>query len=212
MRTGVIARKLGMTQMFDENGMQTAVSVLKVSPCTVLAQRKQQEDGYTAVQLGSEDLSASKLSKPLRGFFEKKSLAPKRLIKEFRVDEKNLVEVGQNITVDHFKEKQEIDVTGSSQGKGFAGAMKRHGFGGMPASHGVSISHRAHGSTGQCQDPGKTFKNKKMAGQMGSKRVTILNLEVYGVNKEDNLIYVKGAVPGPKNGVVYVRDAIKKMS
>jgi len=210
MRTGIIAEKIGMTQIFTTNGSQVPVTVLKVEPCTVIAQRTKESDGYDAVQVGTKAVAASKLNKPLRGYFAKSQQEPYKILKEFRVDEAALLDVGTKVDVSHFKEGQYIDVAGVSVGKGFAGSMKRHNFGGLRASHGVSVSHRSHGSTGNRQDPGKVFKNKKMAGHMGARRVTKLNLVVQSIDTERGLIYVRGSVPGAKNGVVYVRDAIKK--
>lgn len=210
MRTGLIAEKIGMTQIFNESGAQIPVTVLKVEPCTVIAQKKEAVDGYNAVQIGCRSVAANKLNKPLRGYFSKKELEPCKFLKEFRVDSKNLLEVGEKIDISHFAVNQYIDVTGTSIGKGFAGGMKRHNFGGLRASHGVSVSHRSHGSTGNRQDPGKVFKNKKMAGHMGARRVTKLNLSIQAVDAERGLLFVKGSVPGSKNSIVYVRDAIKK--
>lgn len=209
MRSGLIGRKLGMTRVFDELGSQVVVTVVQVKPCVVVNNKTLEKDGYSAVQLGCEPISASKLTKPMRVFFEKKSLEPMRLLREFRVSNDNLLENGAQLTADHFSKGQLIDVTGVTVGKGFAGGMKRHGFGGLPASHGVSVVHRSHGSTGNRQDPGKVFKNKKMAGHMGSERVTTLNLKVEQIDSERGLLFIKGSVPGPKNGVLSIRDAIK---
>lgn len=210
MRSGLIAEKIGMTQIFEDNGIQVPVTVLKVSPCTVVERKMQDVHGYDAVQLGTREVSPNKLAKPQREYFSKKNIAPCKILKEFRVSSENLLEVGTLINESHFDAGQFVDVTGTSIGKGFAGAMKRHNFGGLRASHGVSVSHRSHGSTGNRQDPGKVFKNKKMAGHMGHVRVTKLNLQVHSVDVEFGLIYIKGSVPGPKSGIVYVRDAIKK--
>lgn len=209
MRSGLIGRKLGMTQLFNEQGAQVAVTVVQVKPCVVVSQKTAEKDGYTAVQLGTDPIAASKLSKPMRSFFEKKQVEPMRYLREFRVSAENMLDAGAQLNVDHFTKGQLIDITGITIGKGFAGGMKRHGFGGMPASHGVSITHRAHGSTGNRQDPGKVFKNKKMAGHMGVDRVTTLNLVVEDIDTDRGLVFVRGSVPGPKNGIVYVRDAIK---
>ncbi len=209
MRSGLIGRKLGMTQLFNEQGAQVAVTVVQVKPCVVVTQKTAEKDGYTSVQLGSELIAASKLSKPLRSFFEKKELEPMRLLREFRVSPEHMLDAGAKIEVNHFSKGQLVDIAGTSVGKGFAGAMKRHGFGGMPASHGVSVTHRHHGSTGNRQDPGKVFKNKKMAGHMGAVRVTILNLVVEEIDTDRGLLFIRGSVPGSKNGIVYVRDAIK---
>lgn len=210
MRTGLIAEKIGMTQVFQENGVQVPVTVLKVSPCTVVEQKTAEVHGYDAVQLGAVEVAPSKLAKPQREAFAKKNIAPCKLLKEFRVSKDAILEVGTVLTAEHFESGQFVDVTGISIGKGFAGAMKRHNFGGLRASHGVSVSHRSHGSTGNRQDPGKVFKNKKMAGHMGNVRVTKLNLVVHAVDAERGLLYIKGSVPGSKSGIVYVRDAIKK--
>lgn len=212
MRTGLIAEKIGMTQIFTETGVQVPVTVLKVEPCTVIAQKIESVDGYDAVQLGSRSVAASKLTKPLREYFAKKQLEPCKILKEFRVHKDNLLTVGDKIDVSHFQVNQYIDVTGTSIGKGFAGGMKRHHFGGLRASHGVSVSHRSHGSTGNRQDPGKVFKNKKMAGHMGARRVTKLSLSIQAIDVERGLIFIKGSVPGAKNSTLYVRDAIKKQS
>tara|TARA_Y100001001_G_scaffold161503_1_gene186043 strand:+ start:1225 stop:2016 length:792 start_codon:yes stop_codon:yes gene_type:complete len=210
MRTGLIAKKEGMTRIFDENGQQVPVTVLRVDSCQVVAQRTEDKDGYTAVQLGSGLAKVNRVGKAQRGHFAKAKVEPKKRVAEFRVPAENLVEVGAEIGANHFVEGQHVDVCGTSIGKGFAGGMKRHNFGGMRASHGVSISHRAHGSTGQCQDPGKVFKGKKMAGHMGNTRVTTQNLKVVMIDEAEGLILVKGAVPGSKNGWVLVTDAVKK--
>lgn len=205
-----MAKKLGMTQLFLEDGTQVAVSVLQVSLHTVIAQRLESADGYNAVQLGCCDLKPHKVTKPLKGHYARLEISPKKHVKEFRVDENGLLEKGTEIGVAHFTEGQWVDVRGVTIGKGFAGAMKRHGFGGLRASHGVSVSHRSHGSTGNRTDPGKVFKNKKMAGQMGAVNVTKLNLYVQKIDLENGLLFIKGAVPGPKGGLLTVRDAIKK--
>jgi large subunit ribosomal protein L3 len=210
MRSGLIAEKIGMTQIFTENGNQVPVTVLKVESCTVIAQRNETSDGYNAVQIGTKSVAVNKLSKPLRGYFTKQQQEPCRRLKEFRVDEKNMLNAGDKLDVSHFQIGQYVDVTGTSVGKGFAGGMKRHNFGGLRATHGVSVSHRSHGSTGNRQDPGKVFKNKKMAGHMGARRVTKLNLSIQSIDAERGLLFIRGSVPGPKNSVVYVRDAIKK--
>ncbi|MEL6978281.1 MAG: 50S ribosomal protein L3 [Pseudomonadota bacterium] len=210
MRSGVIAQKLGMTRVFSEDGRQTPVTVLRMDSVQVVAQRTEERDGYSAVQLGAGFAKAKNVTQPQRGHFAKASVAPKRKVVEFRVSADNLIDVGAELSAEHFLPGQHVDVSGTSVGKGFAGAMKRHNFGGLRASHGVSISHRAHGSTGQCQDPGKVFKGKKMAGHMGAARVTVQNLEVVKTDAERGLIMVKGAVPGPKGGWVMVRDAVKR--
>lgn len=210
MRSGVIAKKLGMTRLFMEDGRQIPVTVLQMDGCQVVAQRTADRDGYTAVQLGVGNVKAKNVSQPMRGHFAVAKVEPKRKLAEFRVSEDNMIGVGEEITADHYFAGQYVDVAGTSIGKGFAGAMKRHNFGGLRASHGVSVSHRSHGSTGQCQDPGKVFKGKKMAGHMGSARVTTQNLEVIKTDSDRGLIMVKGAVPGSKGGWVTIKDAVKK--
>ena len=210
LRSGVIAKKVGMTRLFLEDGKQVPVTVLQLDNLQVVAKRTADRDGYTAVQLGSGNAKAKRVSKPMRGHFAVANVAPKRKLVEFRVAPENLIEVGEEITADHYFAGQYVDVSGTSIGKGFAGAMKRHNFGGLRASHGVSISHRAHGSTGQCQDPGKVFKGKKMAGHMGAARVTTQNLQVVRTDADRGLIMVKGAVPGSKGGWVTIKDAVKK--
>ncbi|HHN68082.1 MAG TPA: 50S ribosomal protein L3 [Thermopetrobacter sp.] len=210
MRSGMIAQKVGMTRVFTEDGQAVPVTVLKVENCQVVARKTAEKDGYNAVQLGAGVARAKRMSKAERGHFAKARVEPKRKVAEFRVSEDNLIELGAELSADHFVPGQFVDVTGVSIGKGFAGAMKRWNFGGLRASHGVSISHRSHGSTGQCQDPGKVFKGKKMAGHMGAKRVTTQNLKVVQTDAERGLILIKGAVPGAKGSWVFVRDAIKK--
>lgn len=210
MRTGVIAKKLGMTRLFLEDGRQVPVTVLQLDNLQVVAQRTNETDGYVALQLGAGDAKPKNVSAPMRGHFAKANVAPKRKIVEFRVSEENLVDVGEEIIAAHYFAGQFVDIAGTSIGKGFAGAMKRHNFGGLRASHGVSISHRSHGSTGQCQDPGKVFKGKKMAGHMGAARVTTQNLQVVRTDADRGLIMVKGSVPGSKGGWVTIKDAVKK--
>jgi large subunit ribosomal protein L3 len=210
LRSGVIAKKLGMTRLFMEDGRQVPVTVLQLDNLQVVAQRTAEKDGYTAVQLGAGTAKVKRVSKAMRGHFAVAKVEPKRKIAEFRVDPANLIGVGEEITADHYFAGQFVDVSGTSIGKGFAGAMKRHNFGGLRASHGVSISHRSHGSTGQCQDPGKVFKGKKMAGHLGSVRVTTQNLQVVRTDAGRGLIMVKGAVPGNKGGWVTIKDAVKK--
>ena len=209
MRSGIIAKKLGMTRIFLESGAQIPVTVLQMENLQVVAQRTGEKDGYTAVQLGVGEAKAKNVNQPMRGHFAKANVAPKRKVAEFRVSEDNMIDVGAEITAEHFLAGQKVDVAGTSIGKGFAGAMKRHNFGGLRASHGVSISHRAHGSTGQCQDPGRVFKGKKMAGHMGAARVTVQNLEIVKTDADRGLLMIKGAVPGSKGGWVTVRDAVK---
>jgi large subunit ribosomal protein L3 len=209
MRSGVIAQKVGMTRVFTEAGEHVPVTVLKLDKCQVVAQRTPEKNGYTAVQLGAGLAKVKNVAKAERGHFAIAKVEPKRKVVEFRVSADNLIEVGTEIKADHFAEGQLVDVTGTSIGKGFAGAMKRHNFGGLRATHGVSVSHRSHGSTGGRQDPGKVFKNKRMAGHMGDVRVTTQNLEVVRVDTERGLMLIKGAVPGAKGGWVLVRDAAK---
>lgn len=210
MRTGLIAKKLGMTRVFTESGDHLPVTVLQVEECQVTQKKTNDTDGYTAVQLGMGKVKPSRVSKPLIGHFAKAKVEPKAYVAEFRVSDANLLEVGAEIKADHFQPGQFIDVAGITIGKGFAGAMKRHNFGGLRASHGVSISHRSHGSTGQRQDPGKVFKNKKMAGHMGQRRRTQQNLKVVQVDVARGLILVHGSVPGAKGSLVSIKDAVKK--
>ena len=210
MRSGLIAQKVGMTRVFTGEGEHVPVTVLKVDNCQVVAVRTDDTDGYTAVQLGVGAAKVKNVTKPQRGHFAKAKVEPKRKLAEFRVSQDALLEVGAEITADHFVAGQFVDVTGTSIGKGFAGAMKRWNFGGLRATHGVSVSHRSHGSTGNRQDPGRTFKNKKMAGHLGAERVTTLNLKVVQVVGDEGLILVKGAVPGAENGYVLVRDAVTR--
>jgi len=210
MRSGVLAKKIGMTRLFMEDGKQVPVTVLQLDGLQVVAQRTPETHGYAAVQLGAGTAKTKRVSKAMRGHFAAANVAPKRKLVEFRVDPENLIDVGEEITADHYFEGQFVDVCGTSIGKGFAGAMKRHNFGGLRASHGVSISHRSHGSTGQCQDPGKVFKGKKMAGHMGAAKVTTQNLVVVKTDADRGLIMVKGAVPGSKGGWVTIKDAVKK--
>ncbi len=210
MRSGIIAKKLGMTRLFMEDGRQIPVTVLQMENLQVVAQRLPEKDGYTAVQLGAGNARAKNTTQPMRGHFARASVAPKRKLVEFRVAPENMIAVGEEITADHYFEGQFVDVAGTSIGKGFAGAMKRHNFKGLRASHGVSVSHRSLGSTGQCQDPGKVFKGKKMAGHMGAARVTVQNLQVIRTDADRGLIMVKGAVPGAKGGWVTIKDAAKK--
>ncbi|SFP74578.1 50S ribosomal protein L3 [Tranquillimonas alkanivorans] len=210
LRSGVIAKKVGMTRLFMEDGKQIPVTVLQLDKLQVVAQRTTEKDGYSAVQLGAGTAKAKRTSQAMRGHFAVAKVEPKRKVAEFRVAPENLIEVGEEITANHYFEGQFVDVSGTSIGKGFAGAMKRHNFGGLRATHGVSISHRSHGSTGQCQDPGRVFKGKKMAGHMGAARVTTQNLQVVKTDADRGLIMVKGAVPGSKGGWVTIKDAVKK--
>ena len=209
MRTGVIAKKLGMARFFDEAGTHVPVTVLSLEGCQVTAHRTQDKDGYVALQLGAGAKKPKNTSKAMRGHFAKSEVEPKHELAEFRVTADNLIDVGAELTADHFVPGQKVDVTAKTVGKGFQGAMKRWNFGGMRATHGVSVSHRAHGSTGQRQDPGKTFKGKKMAGHLGQETVTTLNVTVWRVDTERGLILVKGSVPGTEGTYVKVRDAIK---
>ena len=212
MRVGLIAEKVGMTQLFDDNGVQTPVTVLKVDPCTVVALRKKEVDGYSAVQIGTREAKEKHVNKPQLGYFKKIGSGLFRILKEFRIDNEDAHNVGDVIDATHFESGQFVDVSGVSVGKGFAGGMKRHGFGGLRATHGVSVSHRSHGSTGNRTLPGRVFKNKRMAGHMGAQKVTMLNLKVHSIDKEKGVIFIHGAVPGSKGGIVYIRDAIKKKS
>ncbi|MBL8773453.1 MAG: 50S ribosomal protein L3 [Phenylobacterium sp.] len=209
MRTGVIAKKLGMARFFDEAGAHVPVTVLSLEGCQVVGQRTAEKDGYVALQLGAGRKKPKNTTKALRGHFAKSRVEPKAKVAEFRVSEDNLIDVGAEITADHFVPGQKIDITGVTVGKGFAGAMKRWNFGGLRATHGVSVSHRSHGSTGNRQDPGRTFPGKKMAGHLGQETVTTLNLTVWRVDVERGLILVKGAVPGTEGTFVRVRDAVK---
>ena len=209
MRTGLIAKKLGMTRVYTDDGTHVPVTVMQLDQCQVVGQRTVEKNGYTALQLGVGTRKTKRLTKADRGQFAKANVEPKAKLIEFRVAKENLIEVGAQLSAAHFLEGQKVDVAGTTIGKGFAGAMKRHNFGGLRATHGVSISHRSHGSTGQCQDPGKVFKGKKMAGQMGARRRSTQNLEVVRVDEDRGLILLKGAVPGSKGGWVIIRDAIK---
>jgi len=210
MRSGVIAQKVGMTRIFTDAGEHIPVTVLRLDKCQVVGQRTAENNGYTAVQLGAGHRKVKRLTRSERGSFAVANVEPKRKVAEFRVSPENLIDVGAEITADHFVEGQFVDVSGTSIGKGFAGAMKRHGFGGLRASHGVSVSHRSHGSTGNSQDPGKVFKGKKMAGHMGDVSVTTQNLRVVKTDPERGLIMIRGAVPGSKGGWVLLRDAVKR--
>lgn len=209
MRSGVIAQKVGMTRVYNDAGEHVPVTVLRMEAVQVVAQRTVEKNGYAAVQLGAGTAKVKNTSKAMRGNFAVANVEPKAKLAEFRVTEDNLLEVGTEIKAGHFAAGQLVDVTGTTIGKGFAGAMKRHGFGGLRATHGVSVSHRSHGSTGSRQDPGKVFKNKKMAGHMGQTRVTTQNLEVVSTDEDRGLILIKGAVPGSKGAWIIVRDAVK---
>jgi large subunit ribosomal protein L3 len=209
MRSGVIAQKIGMTRVYNDAGEHIPVTVLRLDSCQVVAHRTVEKNGYIAVQLGAGVAKVKNTSKAMRGNFAIANVEPKSKLVEFRVSEENLIEVGAELKADHFTAGQLVDVTGTSIGKGFAGAMKRHNFGGLRATHGVSVSHRSHGSTGNNQDPGKVWKGKRMAGHMGSTRITTQNLEVVSTDEGRGLILVKGAVPGSKGAWIVVRDAVK---
>ena len=212
MRTGIIGTKIGNSSFFNEDGSVTPITIIKVDDCVVSQIKTKDKDGYNAIQLASieNNLKISNVKKPQRKIFASINSKPKRVLKEFRVLEENLLEIGTILDVSHFQKDQIVDVTGVSIGKGFQGSMKRHNFKGGRASHGVSVSHRAHGSTGNSQDPGKVFKGKKMAGHMGAKKVTKQNLKIISVDQDNKLISIKGSVPGKKNTVVLIKDAIKK--
>ena len=210
MRTGVIARKIGMTRLFSEEGSHVPVTVLKLDHCQVVAVRTQEKDGYTALQIGVGKAKVKNVGKPLRGHFAKAKVEPKRKLAEFRVPAGKLLEVGAEVTADHFVAGQFVDVAGSTTGKGFQGVMKRWNFAGLEASHGVSVAHRSHGSTGQRQDPGRTFKGKKMAGHMGTANITVQNLKIVATDADKGLIMVRGAVPGQAGSFVLVSDAVKR--
>ncbi|GAO38269.1 50S ribosomal protein L3 [Sphingomonas changbaiensis NBRC 104936] len=209
MRTGVIAKKMGMTRLFQDDGRHVPVTVLQLENLQVIGRREADRDGYVAVQLGAGTAKAKNVAKPQRGAFGKAEVEPKARVAEFRVADDALLDVGAEISADHFVAGQLVDVSGHTQGKGFAGAMKRWGFGGLRATHGVSVSHRSHGSTGNRQDPGRVFKNKKMAGHMGDRQRTQQNLEIVGTDVERGLIFVKGSVPGHKGTWLTVKDAVK---
>ena len=211
-RPGLIATKIGNSSFYHEDGRNSHVTVLNVDQCIVAKVKTMDKDGYNAVQITSIDTEKdiSNIKKPQRKMFSSININPKKIVKEFKVDNKNILEVGTILNVDHFKVDQFIDASSFSIGKGFAGVMKRHNFGGLRASHGVSISHRSHGSTGQNQDPGRVFKGKKMAGRMGNKMVTKQNLRIIQIDNEKNLILVKGSVPGKKNSIIYLKDSVKR--
>ena len=214
MRTGIIGTKIGNSSFFNEDGSVTPITIIKVDDCVVSQIKTKDKDGYNAIQLASieNNLKISNVKKPQRKIFTSINISPKKILKEFRVLEENLLEIGTILDVSHFQKDQIVDVTGVSIGKGFQGSMKRHHFKGGRASHGVSVSHRAHGSTGNSQDPGKVFKGKKMAGHMGAKRVTKQNLKIISIDQDNKLILIMGSVPGKKNTVVLIKDAIKKRS
>jgi large subunit ribosomal protein L3 len=210
MRTGLLAKKLGMTRIFKEDGTHVPVTVLHVDNVQVVAARTEEKDGYTAVQIGYGKAKVKNVSQPNKGHYARAKVEPKAKLVEFRVDADAMLEPGATLSAAHFVAGQIVDISGTTKGKGFAGAMKRWNFSGLEASHGVSISHRSHGSTGNRQDPGKTFKNKKMAGHLGQERITTQNLEVAAVDAAKGLLMIKGAVPGAKGGYVLVRDAVKR--
>lgn len=210
MRTGLIGKKLGMTRVFTDDGTHVPVSVVQVENCQVVSQKTAERDGYSALQLGVGTAKLKNVSKAMRGHFAKSEVTAKRRLREFRVSEDAMVDVGTEIVPSHFVPGQYVDVVGTSNGKGFAGAMKRHNFSGLRATHGVSISHRSLGSTGQCQDPGKVFKGKKMAGHMGARRVTVQNLQIVRTDDDQGVILIRGGIPGWKEGWVLISDAVKK--
>ncbi|MCP5369759.1 MAG: 50S ribosomal protein L3 [Rickettsiaceae bacterium] len=210
MRTGLIAKKVGMTSMFTEQGERITLTLLQLEDCQVIGHKTLDRDGYNAVILGSTIAKASKVAKPQKKLYADTKLEPRKLLKEFRVSEEHKLAIGTEVKPSHFRVGQYIDISGKSIGKGFAGVMKRHNFRGLEATHGVSISHRSHGSTGQCQDPGKVFKGKKMAGHMGDRNCTIQNLRVIEVDDENNVLIVSGNIPGSKGKYIFVKDAIKK--
>jgi large subunit ribosomal protein L3 len=209
MRTGVIARKIGMSSYFEKNGNKVPVTLVQVQNCQVVGHRTVVANGYNSLVVGAEDVKPSKVSKSLRVIYNNLQIEPKRVVREFRIAEDAFVEVGKFLTVSHFVVGQLVDIVGTSIGKGFAGGMKRHNFRGLEESHGVSVSHRSHGSTGACQDPGRVFKNKKMAGHLGDERVTKQNLKIVDIDVENNILVVKGSVPGAKGAILTVSDAVK---
>ena len=212
LRPGLIATKIGNSSFYNKQGNNMHITILKVDECIVSNIKTEQKDGYNAVQLASIDTNKdiNNLNKAQRKIFSTANIKPKKILKEFRVDNQNILEIGTKLNVNHFKVDQFIDVSSFSIGKGFAGVMKRHNFGGLRASHGVSISHRSHGSTGQNQDPGRVFKGKKMAGRMGNRKVTKQNLKIIEIDETNNLLIVKGSVPGKKNSTIYLKDSVKR--
>ncbi len=212
LRTGLIATKIGNSSFYHDDGKNSHVTILKVEECIVTSVKTIDKNGYNAVQLASIETKKdiSKTGKPQRKVFSSININPKKILKEFKVDNENILDVGTKLNVDHFQVNQFIDATGISVGKGFAGVMKRHNFGGLRASHGVSISHRSHGSTGQNQDPGRVFKGKKMAGRMGNKKVTKQNLKIVEIDNQNNLLIIKGSVPGKKNSTIFLKDSVKR--
>ncbi|HJD56432.1 MAG TPA: 50S ribosomal protein L3 [Rickettsia endosymbiont of Pyrocoelia pectoralis] len=212
MRTGIIAQKVGMTSVFNDKGERVSLTLVKVEDCQIVEHKTLEKHGYNALVVGVKDRKASRVNKPMKQFFANAKVSSKTKLKEFRISEDNFIDIAANVEVDHFAAGQFIDVTATTIGKGFAGSMKRHNFRGLEASHGVSISHRSHGSTGQRQDPGKVFKGKKMAGHMGCSQVTIQNLKIFAVDKEQGLIMIQGSIPGHKGAYLSIKDAIKKIS
>lgn len=210
MRTGLIAEKIGMTSIFNDKGKRFTVTFLKVENCQVVAHRTIEKNGYSALVLGIRNAKVAKVTKPLKQMFAKNKIEPKTKLKEFRITDDCFIDIGTQLNVDHFIENSLVDITGTSIGKGFAGGMKRHNFRGLEASHGVSVSHRSHGSTGGRQDPGRVFKNKKMAGHMGDRKITIQNLQIIRLDKIQGIIMVSGNVPGSKGSYVYIKDAVKR--
>ena len=212
LRSGLIATKIGNSSHFEDNGNNTHVTILKVDECVVSAVKTIEKNGYNAVQIASVDTDKdiSNIKKPQRKIFSSNNIKPKKILKEFKVDSENILDVGTKLNVEHFKVDQFIDASSISIGKGFAGVMKRHNFGGLRASHGVSISHRSHGSTGQNQDPGRVFKGKKMAGRMGNRKVTKQNLKIVAIDNANNLIIIKGSVPGKKKSTIFLKDSVKR--
>ena len=212
LRSGLIATKIGNSSHFEDDGNNTQVTILKVDECVVSGVKTIEKNGYNAVQIASidTDKDISNIKKPQRKIFSSNNIKPKKILKEFRVDSQNILDIGTKLNVEHFKVDQFIDASSISIGKGFAGVMKRHNFGGLRASHGVSISHRSHGSTGQNQDPGRVFKGKKMAGRMGNRRVTKQNLKIVAIDNANNLIIIKGSVPGKKNSTIFLKDSVKR--
>ncbi len=210
MRTGLILEKLGMSSLFTEKGERIQVTLLKMQDCQVMTHRTIEKNGYEALVLAYGAVKLNKVSKPMKKVFENANIPAKKILKEFRVSSENMIEVGKEMNVDHFDIGQYVDATATSIGKGFAGVMKRHNFRGLEATHGVSITHRSHGSTGGRQDPGRVFKNKKMAGHMGCEKVTMQNIQVIDVQSDKRILIVKGSVPGAKGSVVFLKDAVKK--
>lgn len=209
MKKGIIGKKLGMTQVFDQNGNVIPVTVIEAGPCLVTFKKTAENDGYEAVQLGYGDIKANKVTKPLKGHFDKYDVAPKRVLKEFRLDDTSALNIGDLVKADVFTEGEAVDVVGRSKGKGYAGVIKRHGFHRLKMSHGTGPVARHGGSLGACSTPSRVYKNKKMAGHLGAVRVTVQNLAVVKVDAEKNILAVKGAIPGPKGGYVFVSDSVK---